>query len=165
MTNTLDGLEAGILEKIREALEHQQYDLATKRTMLARRVQELKRQKERIQAELDETDTTESASVAPPLPSSAALMLVVSQGDLNQNLLRIGELRRRGLVPSDDHPFAVIARSPRGQFEITTTVDQQNSRLRERRLIARFYRENEVRAGDRIAWARLSDGTYSLNKV
>ena len=165
MPDTLDALEERIREKVREALDKEQYDLAASRTMLARRVQELKREKEQIEVQLGKNGTADAAAFSGSAPSAHALMLIVSQGDLNQNLLRTGDLRRRQLIPSDDQPFTVVARSPKGDFNINTTIDETHGRLRERGLIARFYRENQVKAGDRVTWANFGPRTYVLNKV
>jgi hypothetical protein len=86
------------------------------------------------------------------------IMITVSQGMINQNLLTLSSAKAEGIVEIGEK-FKVLL--PDGtKFE--TDLCEPGNKLRERGLIRRFYRAAEVEDGDQVVLIETSPGSWKL---
>jgi hypothetical protein len=87
------------------------------------------------------------------------LAISVTQGDLNQSLLRLTEQKRQGVVQAGE-TFAIEL--PSGETFQTSLLP--DGKVRERRRIKKFYRDAGVQAGDIVVLCEVSAGCWQLRK-
>jgi hypothetical protein len=89
------------------------------------------------------------------------LLIEVSQGMINQNLLTLTEPLKRGQIRIGEE--LIIEAMPSGE-RFKTQVMTNGNKLQERGAIGRFYREAGVSAGDRVILREMSRGNWRLLK-
>jgi hypothetical protein len=158
-----DSLENEISRQMQETLSQRdpgRFARLGKLNALAQHLEDIKKEVSNIEAGL----TQNPEATAPP--SSSSCDIPISQGDLNQNLLKIKIPKRLGLVPSEGIDFRVNARTSKGDFNFTTQIDPiTHSRLKARSEIARFYRDAGIKAGDSIRWEKADSMTFQMSKI
>jgi hypothetical protein len=89
------------------------------------------------------------------------LLIEVSQGMINQNLLLLTEPLKRGLVKTGEE--LTIEPLPKGD-RFKSAVIQPGNRLQERGAIGKFYRDAMVNAGDYVILGEVAPGQWQLRK-
>ncbi|MGH7975435.1 MAG: hypothetical protein ACREDS_01905 [Limisphaerales bacterium] len=89
------------------------------------------------------------------------LLIEVSQGMINQNLLTLTEPLKRGQVRIGEE--LIIEALPSGE-RFKTVVMTNGNKLQERGAIGKFYREAGVHAGDFVLLREISRGNWQLVK-
>jgi hypothetical protein len=90
------------------------------------------------------------------------LVIEVTQGMINQNLLTLSDHMRRGTIRSGEK-LNIEAQPSGDRFE--TELLASGNKLRERGRIAGFYRDAGVRAGDCVVLRELTPGHWQLKKA
>jgi hypothetical protein len=89
------------------------------------------------------------------------LLIEVSQGMINQNLLTLTEPLKRGQIHVGEE--LIIEALPSGE-RFKTQVMTNGNKLQERGAIGKFYRAASVRAGDFVVLREVSRGSWQLLK-
>jgi hypothetical protein len=89
------------------------------------------------------------------------LVIDVTQGMINQNLLTLSPHMRRGIIRSGEK-LSIEALPSGDRFE--TELLASGNKLRERGRIAKFYRDAAVRAGDLVVLREVTPGHWQLKK-
>jgi hypothetical protein len=162
----LKALEETLNKRMHETLatsDTGRFARLSKLNALAQKLELAKQEILKIEAALDEKPRTNGSQ-----PSTSSLLscdVEISQGDINQNLLRTAILRKQNLIPSEGNEFEIRALTPGGEICFKTEVDPiTRSRLKARSEIAQFYREAGMKAGDFVRWEKIDEVTYRINK-
>jgi len=107
-----------------------------------RHLDEVQRGIDRLGAPRDGPDSP----TIPSTPSPRKIVISVSQGMINQNLLTLTSARKRGLVRSGEQFIVTL---PNGR-QFKTDLCPSGNKLRERGQIRAFYEEAQIRCGERV---------------
>ena len=164
ITLTIENLMSEIMTKIGQAATKQ--NLA-ELEILTKQASELKQMQEQI-ASIQQRLTSFGDKVERKLPSTGQstfgqreLLIEVTQGMINQNLLTVTEPLQRGQIRVGED--MIIEPLPDGE-KFKTVVMSSGNKLQERGCIGRFYRQAGVRAGDYVILREISRGQWQLSK-
>lgn len=164
ISTSIDKLMDQTMSKITKAAASQ--NLA-ELELLTKRASELKQMKEQIIAIQHRliafADNNELKILSGGDPSSVhrELLIEVSQGMINQNLLTLTEPLKRGQIRIGEE--LIIEPLPSGE-RFKTVVMTNGNKLQERGAIGRFYREAGIHAGDSVVLREISRGSWQLLK-
>ncbi|MEY2520569.1 MAG: hypothetical protein QOF24_2328 [Verrucomicrobiota bacterium] len=134
---------------------------------LTKKASELRAMKEQVAAIENRLRAMQNGTHAVPTHATNSgaireLVVEVTQGMINQNLLTLSAQMRRGLIRSGEK-LSIEAQPSGDRFE--TELLASGNKLRERGRIARFYRDAGVRAGDCVALREVTPGHWQLKKA
>ena len=161
---TINNLMDQTMSKITKAAASQNL---TELEALTNRASELKRMKEQIAAiqhRLIGFAGNSEIKIQSNGHSNLAqreLLIEVSQGMINQNLLTLTEPLKRGQIRIGEE--LIIEALPSGE-RFKTVVMTNGNKLQERGAIGKFYREAGVHAGDFVLLREISRGSWQLVK-
>lgn len=169
----LHALETNLAQQMQTALATKDFAHLGKLNAVALRLEHVKREIDGIESALTLGPQTSTNSArprsAPPINPGSPLTgcdIEISQGDINQRLLRTAVLAKLNLVPPEGTDFEVKALTPRGEFSFTTSIDPiTHTRLKARGEISQFYREAGINAGDLVRWEKVDAVTYRIYKA
>ena len=164
LTDDIGQVIADTMQEISRAAER--HDV-TVLEHLTKKASELRAMKEQVVAIENRLRAMQNGThVVPTHPSNSGaireLIVEVSQGMINQNLLTLSEQMRRGIIRSGEK-LSIEAQPSGDCFE--TELLASGNKLRERGRIARFYRDASVRAGDCVALREVTPGHWQLRKA
>lgn len=110
----------------------------------------------------DEIERLENRRALQTPDSGNCVVFQITQGDINQNLLKITEILRAKLIPPEGVEFEVETSTGK---RFKTDALHKTLKLRERGEIGRFYKMSGVKAGDSVIWKELSPKKFYLAKV
>ena len=134
---------------------------------LTKRASELKQMKEQIAAIQHRLigfagkGEIKTQSNSHPALTQRELLIEVSQGMINQNLLTLTEPLKRGQIRTGEE--LVVEALPSGE-RFKTQVMTNGNKLQERGAIGKFYRAAGVQAGDFVVLREVSRGSWQLLK-
>ena len=161
---TIKNLMDQTMTKITEAASSQ--NLAELEA-LTKRASELKHMKEQIAAIQHRLVSLTDKGDAKFRPSNDSaltrreLLIEVSQGMINQNLLTLTEPLKRGQIRVGEE--LIVETLPSGE-RFKTAVMTNGNKLQERGAIGKFYRSAGVKAGDFVELREISRGSWQLLK-
>ncbi len=164
ITDEVKAAQEALVRKMREAVDEQNYQMIDKWNSLARGLADAKTNLERAVANVVSALNGKTAAGGAMPPDRNSMELEVTQGDINQNLLRVTELLPYRLVPEDSEEFQLVATFPDGARLLATRIDHQYNRLNQRGPIGEFYRKNHIKPGDKILWEKIEDRKYRISK-
>jgi len=166
-TNELDGQIKKVMTQITDAASRQDLAAIQRLTQKATELQDLKGQMAAIQQRFDSLTAEQPNAPMPPTnqPMNGVirqLLIEVTQGMLNENLLTVSRYVKSGLVKVGEQ--FVIEPLPSGK-PFQTVLLRQGKKLRERGKIADFYRTANVKAGDYVLLTEVTPGRWTLKKA
>lgn len=163
-TTTIDEMFEVTMQKIAEAAGKRDLTTVAALTRNAAELEEMKKTVRTIEAKLNALKDS-----AAPLNSGSQqtvntreLVIEVTQGMLNQNLLTLTDHVKRGRIKTGEE--MLIETLPSGD-RFRTDLMTNGNKLRERGAIGRFYREVGVQAGDFVVLREDAPGQWTLKKA
>jgi len=160
----IDALMSETMSKIAEAASKQNL---TELEALTKRASELRQMKEQI-ASIQHRLISFTDKDEKPLSASTQttygqrqLLIEVTQGMINQNLLTVTEPLKRGQIRIGEE--LIIEAMPSGE-RFKTVVMGSGNKLQERGCVGKFYRQAGVKSGDYIMLREISRGQWQLSK-
>ncbi len=162
---TIETLMKHTIARINEATSNPGCDVGELEG-LTKQACELKQLKEQVAAIQHRLQTFGggNSSKGTQIASRAALrevLIEVSEGMINQNLLTLTEAIKRGQIRVGEQ--LVIEATPSGE-KFSSDVVQPGNKLRERGAIRKFYASAAVQAGDYITLRESTPGQWQLSK-
>jgi hypothetical protein len=161
---TIKDLMGKTMSKISEAASSQNL---SQLEVLTKRASELKQMEEQITAiqhrllSFIGNGELKTQSGGHSALAQRELLIEVSQGMINQNLLTLTEPLKRGQIRIGEE--LIVEAAPSGE-RFKTQVMTNGNKLQERGAIGRFYREAGVSAGDHVILREISRGNWRLLK-
>jgi hypothetical protein len=167
MNKLTDEIEHAITETMQEISSAAQRRDLNVLEHLTKKASELRAMKEQVAAIENRVRAMKNGThvVSAHAGNSGAireLVVEVTQGMINQNLLTLSEHMRRGIIRSGEK-LNIEAQPSGDRFE--TELLASGNKLRERGRIARFYRDAGVRAGDCVVLREVTPGHWQLKKA
>jgi len=126
---------------------------------LTKKASELAATKDRLRSLKSSSQT--SAPIAQKSGEGREVVVEVSQGMINQNLLTLTEhVKRKRIKVGETLDIEALPSGDRFQTELLSS----GNKLRERGGIAKFYRDAGVQAGDFVALSETTPGHWQLKK-
>ncbi len=134
---------------------------------LTHKASELRAMKDQVVAIENRLRAMRNGSHAAPAQAGSSgaireLVVEVTQGMINQNLLTLSEHIRRGIIRTGEK-LSIEAQPSGDHFE--TELLATGNKLRERGRIAKFYRDAGVRPGDCVMLREVTPGHWQLKKA
>lgn len=154
----IEELEARVWQMIEEATLQKDSGKLQTLGVIAQETARLKEEYKAITLKLDNLQQISKN------PNGRHVLIPITAGSIKQNYLSITIPKRVGLLPNLHNALVNVETS--AGFSFKTTVLHDHNRLQERGEIARFYREANVRAGDKVIWKEVVPGIkYFLGKA
>jgi len=162
LTSRIDKAISKTMAGISKAAERRDVTVIEHLTKQASELRALAEQITAIEKRLEHLDTSGSATNgSTPRSPIRELVVEVSQGMINQNLLTLSSQIKRGIVRTGES-FRIRAIPSGDVFE--TELLASGNKLQERGKIAKFYRDASIRAGDSVVLREITPGQWELGK-
>jgi hypothetical protein len=164
LSEEIEDVIAGTMREISRAATRHDLPVLEHLTKKASELRAMKDQVDAIENRLRAMRNGTHAAPAQAGSSSAIreLVIEVTQGMINQNLLTLSEHIRRGIIRIGEK-LEIEAQPSGDRFE--TEVLATGNKLRERGRIAKFYRDAGVRPGDSVVLHERTPGHWQLRKA
>jgi hypothetical protein len=149
--SAIDQLLDGISSDIQEFADHHDFETVSFLTKTASAVQASKK---------IIVEEHKRPGLVTPKGNNGSFRIQITEGALKNSYLNITEGLHNGVLKLG---AVILLKLPNNQ-QVTTKVVPGN-RLQERGLIAKFYQQEKIRAGDFLSMAEISPGTWFLQKV